>query len=101
MRNTSPIAGLFAILALVCAMLPAFAAPYCTDNWSNMASQVAANGLTPAKDLQQLAAAKVPGKLIKVSLCKAPNGYQYELVFLDAGGQLVNLVVDAKNPFPQ
>jgi len=95
MRNWLAIAALTALAA------PAGAADYCTDNWSAMSGQVAANGLTPAKDLQQLAAAKVPGKLIKVSLCKGSYGFQYKLVFLDAAGQLVNLAVDAKNPFPQ
>src|SRR5450631_118673 len=80
---------------------PALAAGACSDNWSDMANQVAANGLAPPKNLQQLASAKVPGKLIKISLCKGAYGYQYQLVFLDAAGQLVNLNVVARNPFPQ
>jgi len=95
--------NLFAIAALITAagLMPARAADVCTDNWSSMAGTVSANGLTPAKDLQQLAAAKVPGKLIKISLCKGDYGFRYQLVFLDASGQLVTLPVDARNPFPQ
>src|ERR1700686_3297897 len=92
-------------LSLVVAALAGFAGPAlgagaCSDNWSDMANQVAANGLAPPKNLQQLAAAKVPGKLIKTSLCKGAYGFQYQLVFLDAAGQLVNLNVDARNPLP-
>ena len=80
---------------------PAVAGAYCTENWSEMATAVQANGLMPPKDLQQLALDKVDGKLIKVSLCQTAGGYNYKLVVLQPGGQLVNLSVDAKNPFPQ
>ena len=75
------------------------AAASCTDDWSELVRLVAANNLTPAKDLQRLAMAKFPGKLVKISLCQANDGYQ--LVFLNPGGQLVDRSVDAHNPFPQ
>jgi len=75
------------------------AASYCTDDWSNMAEVVAASGLVPPADLQRLAASRVPGKIVKISLCDAGSRYQYELVFLEASGQLVTLRVDAKKPF--
>jgi hypothetical protein len=90
-----------AIAVLLGLPAPALAASYCTDNWSDMAGAVAANGLAPPMNLQQLAAGRVPGKLVKISLCKAGYGYQYQLVFLDPSGQLVTLPVDAKNPFGQ
>jgi hypothetical protein len=95
--------NVFAIVAVIAATgpSPARAADVCTDNWSSMAGTVSANGLTPAKDLQQLAATRVPGKLIKISLCGGDYGFRYQLVFLDAAGQLVTLRVDARNPFPQ
>ena len=86
---------------LFLAVTPAAQAAGCTDNWSDMASAVAANSLTPAKDLQKLAASKVAGKIIKISLCQATSGYRYELVFLDAGGKVQTLAVDARSPFPQ
>jgi uncharacterized membrane protein YkoI len=73
----------------------------CTENWSDMAAAVKANGLTPAKNLQQLAHGKVDGKLVKVGLCLSGGAYRYELVFLQEGGQLVTTTVDAKTPFPQ
>jgi len=92
---------LLTIAAVVALAGPSGAANACTDNWSTMAAEVAANGLAPAKDLQQLAASKVPGKLIKVALCKSAYGFQYELIFLDASGQLVTLPVDARKPFAQ
>jgi len=98
MRKMSTLAVLIATLL---ATGSARAAEVCTDNWSIMANQVSANGLAPAKDLQQLATAKVPGKLIKVSLCQGSYGFQYHLVFLDAAGQLATVDVDARNPFPQ
>jgi len=89
------------IVVLLALSAPVQAASSCTDDWSVMAGTVAANGLAPPKNLQLLAAGRVPGKLVKVSLCKAGYGYQYQLVFLDASGQLVTLPVDAKNPFAQ
>ena len=88
-------------LALAITAGPSFAAGDCSDNWSQMAGTVASNKLTAPKDLQQLAKGKVPGKLVKISLCKAYEGFHYELVFLDGSGQLVNLMGDAKDPFPQ
>ena len=86
---------------LLAAPLPAAHAAGCTDNWSEMAAMVQANGLTPVKDLQRLAKGRIDGKLIKVSLCETGGAYQYELVFLNAGGQVVTQPVDAKTPFPQ
>lgn len=73
----------------------------CTEDWSEMAAAVKANSLTPAKSLQALAKGKVEGKLVKISLCSSGGSYQYQLVFLQADGQLVNVTVDARNPFPQ
>lgn len=90
-----------AALWLALPAAPAMAGGYCTDKWSDMASAVQANGLTPAKDLQQLAESKVDGKLIKISLCEAGGTFTYKLVVLQPGGQLVNLAVDARTPFPQ
>ena len=98
---SSRLSATFTAAALALAASPALAAGACTDNWSVMAGEVAANKLAPVKDLQQLAAAKMPGKLIKVSLCQVSGGFQYQLVFLGYGGQLVNLTVDARDPFPQ
>ena len=94
------VSGLAALM-LALPGAPAQAAGYCTDNFSDIASAVQANGLTPAKDLQDLASGKVDGKLIKISLCGSGDAYTYKLVVLQPGGQLVNLSVDAKNPFPQ
>ena len=90
-----------ALLVLSVPPVPVQAAATCTDNWSDMAGTVASYGLAPPKNLQALAAGRVPGKLVKISLCKSAYGYQYQLVFLDASGQLVTIPVDARNPFAQ
>lgn len=77
------------------------AAGACTENWSEMASAVSANGLMPAKDLQRLAKDHIDGKLVKISLCEDNGSFKYELVTLNGAGQLVTQAVDAKTPFPQ
>jgi uncharacterized membrane protein YkoI len=90
-------------LALLAAapMQGAHAAGTCTENWSEMAATVGANGLTPAKELQKRAKDHIDGKLVKVSLCQNGGSYQYELVILNPAGQVVTQTVDAKSPFPQ
>ena len=80
---------------------PSLAAADCTDNWSDMASAIAANSLVSAKDLRTRAASSVGGNLIKISLCHAYGTYSYQLVFLDQAGKLTTMTVDARNPFPQ
>jgi uncharacterized membrane protein YkoI len=94
--------------ALPLALLLATATPYaaqagesCTENYSDMATTVKANGLMPAKQVQQLAQDKIDGKIVKVSLCQKGSAYQYELVYLNSDGQVVTQALDAKTPFPQ
>ena len=104
MTKLFPILRFALPLALMLAASPlthASAAGACTENWSEMASAVTANSLMPAKELQRLAKDHIDGKLIKISLCQAGGVFQYELVFLDAAGQVVTQAVDAKSPFPQ
>ena len=73
----------------------------CTENWSEMATTVKANGLTPAKEVQKQALDHLDGKIVKVSLCQTGGIYQYELVYLNGNGQVVTQAIDAKTPFPQ
>jgi uncharacterized membrane protein YkoI len=96
-RSALPLALLLAMLSPV----QALAGEACTENFSDMANMVKANGLMPAKELQRQAGDKIDGKIVKVSLCQTGGAYQYELVFLNGNGQLVTQAVDAKTPFPQ
>ncbi len=71
----------------------------CLDDWSKAAPIVRDNGLTPAKDLKELAKGHVEGNLTKVSLCRAEDKYVYRLVFVQGDGTVVDLTVDAKTPW--
>jgi uncharacterized membrane protein YkoI len=71
----------------------------CLDDWSKAAPVVRDNGLTPAKDLKDLAKGHVAGDLKSVSLCKDADAYVYELVFIQTDGNVVELTVDAKKPW--
>ena len=90
-----------ALLMATAMPLAAQAGEACTENWSEMATTVKANGLTPAKEVQKQALDHLDGKIVKVSLCQNGGVYQYELVYLNGAGQVVTQAVDAKTPFPQ
>ncbi len=72
----------------------------CFKDWSDAGPVVRQEGLTPAKQLPELARDRVEGDLIKVTLCEEGGRYVYRLVFFDASGRVTNLTVDAKDPFP-
>ena len=89
-------------LLLVASVPPAAqAGEGCTENYSDMAATVKANGLTPAKDIQKQAQGKIDGKIVKVSLCQNAGAFHYELVYLNGNGQVMTQALDAKTPFPQ
>ena len=92
--------ALLAILVTLCLgfALPA-AAENCYADWSEAGPIVREQGLVPAKDLQDLAKAKVEGKLIKITLCEDQGNYLYRLVFDKNNGELVDMTVDARTPF--
>ncbi len=100
-RHTLRLILPLALLLLAASPLAAQAADACTENWSEMATAVKANGLMPAKEVQKLAQGAIDGKIIKVSLCQSGGAYRYELVYLNGNGQVVTQAVDAKTPFPQ
>lgn len=72
----------------------------CYSDWSDAGPIVRKNDLTPATELPKLARSKVDGDLAKITLCEEGGTFVYKLVFFDAAGQVINLTVDAKNPFP-
>jgi uncharacterized membrane protein YkoI len=100
-RHTLRFALPLAILLAAATPFAAHAGEGCTENYSDMATTVKANGLMPAKEVRQLAETKIDGKIVKVNLCQTGDTYHYELVYLNGDGQVVTQAVDAKTPFPQ
>jgi len=99
---TSGASFLVTMLALAAAVLGsagARAADTCIEDWSTAAPVVKAEGLATVEAVTKLAAARVKGDVVKVTLCQDGNRYVYRLVVRDAGGKHTRLTVDAKEPF--
>lgn len=73
--------------------------PTCINDWSVAAPIVRQERLATVKELTRRAAAKLPGQIIRTTLCQGENGYIYQLVVRDPKGQLQSVEVDARHPF--
>jgi uncharacterized membrane protein YkoI len=71
----------------------------CLTDWTAAGAIVKSEGLVTVDQLTKLAPSKLGGDIVRISLCEAKTGYVYKLVIKDAGGQIKNMVVDAKSPF--
>jgi len=91
-----------AIIALVLA-LPARAAPAeaatCFDDWSDAAPVMLQERLLGTKELHELARQRLPGDLVRITLCQDGSRYIYRLLMRDPRGRLNTVTVDARTPF--
>jgi uncharacterized membrane protein YkoI len=91
-----------ATFALVLA-LPVRAAPAeassCFDDWSDAAPVMLQEGLLGTKELHALARQRLPGDLVRITLCQEGGRYIYRLLMRDARGRLNTVTVDARKPF--
>lgn len=94
-----PLAILAILATLGLSLAGQASAETCYADWSEAGPIVREQGLVPAKDLQDLAKAKVEGKLIKITLCEDQGSYVYKLVFDQNSGDVVDMTVDAHTPF--
>jgi hypothetical protein len=89
------------VLAFVlAAALPAVAqSGPCFADWAAASSVVKSQGLVTVEQLTRLAQSKVGGEIVRTQLCEDSSGYVYKLVVKEQGGQIKNVIVDAKRPF--
>lgn len=91
-----------AAFALVLA-LPVRAAPAeassCFDDWSDAAPVMLQEGLFGTKELHALARQRLPGDLVRITLCQEGDRYIYRLLMRDTRGRLNTVTVDARKPF--
>jgi hypothetical protein len=76
----------------------AFAAG-CYADWSEAAPIVLKEKLTTVEALSVLAKARIPGAIVKTTLCEESEGFVYRLLIRDSSGRLSNRTVDARAPF--
>jgi uncharacterized membrane protein YkoI len=90
----------FAVVLLVSAFASdRAAAAGCYADWSVAAPIVRKEGLATVETLARLAQARIPGDIVKTTLCEEKGGFVYRLVIRDSGGRLSNKTVDARAPF--
>lgn len=71
----------------------------CIEDWSKAAPIVRAEGLATVETVTKLAAARVAGDVVKVTLCRDGDRYVYQLVVRAGSGRHSSLTVDAIEPF--
>jgi len=81
-------------------LVPASAeAGSCYADWSVAAPIVSREGLVSVERLARLGEGKLPGDIVKTTLCEEGSGFVYRLVLRDLHGKLSNKTVNARNPF--
>lgn len=71
----------------------------CYSDWSVAAPIVSRERLVSVERLAQLGADKLPGDIVKTTLCEEGSGFVYRLVLRDLHGKLSNKTVNARQPF--
>ena len=88
-----------ALLLLVGTLGDRASAGACYADWSDAAPIVHKEGLTTVEALAVLAKARIPGAIVKTTLCEEGEGFVYRLLIRDSNGRLSNRTVDARAPF--
>ncbi len=74
------------------------AGEHCFANWSEAAPVVAQEKLASAKDIHDLVRKKLSAKVVRITLCKGAQGYEYRLVTFETSGKARKLTLNAKRP---
>jgi hypothetical protein len=88
-----------ALLLLVGTLGDRASAGACYADWSEAAPIVLKEKLTTVEALAVLAKARIPGAIVKTTLCEESAGFVYRLLIRDSNGRLSNRTVDARAPF--
>jgi uncharacterized membrane protein YkoI len=87
------------LLLAAAALNPVGASADCTADWSIAAPIVYKEGLTTVETLSRIAAAEMPGNIVKTTLCEENGVFVYRILVRDAHGKLTGRTVDARAPF--
>jgi hypothetical protein len=88
-----------ALLLVVATRSDRASAGACYADWSEAAPIVLKEKLTTVEALAVLAKARIPGAIVKTTLCEESEGFVYRLLIRDSSGRLSNRTVDARAPF--
>ncbi len=88
-----------ALLLVVATRGDSASAGACYADWSEAAPIVLKEKLTTVETLAVLAKARIPGAIVKTTLCEESEGFVYRLLIRDSSGKLSNRTVDARAPF--
>ena len=88
-----------ALLLVVATLGDRASAGSCYADWSEAAPIVLKEKLTTVEALAVLAKARIPGAIVKTTLCEESEGFVYRLLIRDSNGRLTNRTVDARSPF--
>jgi len=90
---------IFSLITSAVALPPVSATDACIADWSDAASIVHQNKLITVEALSRLAAAELPGAIVKTTLCEEKGSFVYRLLVRDPQGKLTAHTVDARAPF--
>ena len=89
-----------AVLVFATALIPVGAgAGRCYADWSVATPIVRKEGLVTVETLSKLAQSKIPGDIVRTTLCEEKGDFVYRLVVRDPKGRLGNKTVSARAPF--
>ena len=91
--------GVALVLCLLAPGLSVAGADECFADWSVAAPIVKTEGLASVDELSRRAQGKLPGTIIKTTLCREKGVFVYQLIVREPNGQLKRLSVDARHPF--
>lgn len=94
-RNILPASILATILAVSMWSAPVNAETNCFGDWSDAAPVVNREGLKSTRDVQEMARERVGGDVVRITLCRADEGFVYKLVVRGWDGRISNLTVAA------
>lgn len=72
----------------------------CMTDWGTAGEIVRREKLMTVQQLTQTDTMRLPGTVVRTTLCKVGDDYVYKLVVRGVGGALKNVVVDARIPMP-
>ena len=95
MQRSIIASGLFILGLAGAAQAAPVATEICFSNWSDAAPIVARERLMPARDVQEMSRRRLPGDVVRITLCREETGYVYLLLMRDGHGRISNLKIDA------
>lgn len=87
-------------VGLLAAATPAAAEPgHCYPNWTEAAPIVARERLVTVATLTELARSRLPGDMVRATLCRVETKFVYRIVVREPQGPMRSHTLDARKPF--